>query len=305
MDKAKKVVEFYMLCNKLKNIVRTGWLDWGVTRERVESIAEHVYGTQMLAVSMWSEFGYNIDIKKVLTMLAVHELEETVIGDLTQFQIDKKTKEEMGHKAIKEILSGLNNGETIEQLILEFDERKTHEAQFAYYCDKLECDLQCKAYDEEHCVDLNKQENNKTAQNADVKALLESGKTWGQMWMTFGQARYNYDENFLEVSNYALNNPVRLKTEKPAGLSFAEQVEISKRLGFWHINPQELKAVDLTDRGLNSAYVYEPIKGGAQVIVGADGKYLTFVSAISLEQVINQIKNNNLWLKATETTKNQ
>lgn len=213
MSKAQKVIEFYMLCNKLKNIVRTGWLDWGVDRKRVESIAEHVYGTQMLAISMWSEFGYNIDIKKVLTMLAVHELEETVIGDLTMFQIDKKTKEEMGHKAIKEILSGLASGESIEQLILEFDERKTPEAQFAYYCDKLECDLQSKAYDEEGCVDLQRQEKNNTAKNAEVKQLLESGKTWSEMWMTFGQARYNYDEHFLEVSNYAMTHKIGGKGE--------------------------------------------------------------------------------------------
>ena len=52
MSKTQNVIEFYMLCNKLKNIVRTGWLDWGVDRKRVESIAEHVYGTQMLAISM-------------------------------------------------------------------------------------------------------------------------------------------------------------------------------------------------------------------------------------------------------------
>jgi putative hydrolase of HD superfamily len=149
MSKTQNVIEFYMLCNKLKNIVRTGWLDWGVDRKCVESIAEHVYGTQMLAISMWSEFGYNIDIKKVLTMLAVHELEETVIGDLTMFQIDKKTKAEMGHKAVKEILSKLSGGATFEELVLEFDERKTPEAQFAYQCDKLECDIQSKIYDED------------------------------------------------------------------------------------------------------------------------------------------------------------
>ena len=211
MSKAQNVIEFYMLCNKLKNIVRTGWLDWGVDRERVESIAEHVFGTQMLAVSMWSEFGYNIDIKKVLCMLAVHELEETVIGDLTMFQIDKKTKAEMGHKAVKEILSKLSGGATFEELILEFDEKQTPEAQFAYQCDKLECDIQCKAYDEEGCVDLEHQEKNNTAKNAEVKQLLESGKTWSEMWMTFGQQRYNYDPNFEEVSNFAMQNPI---TEK-------------------------------------------------------------------------------------------
>ena len=85
MNKEQSVVEFYVLCNNLKNVVRTGWKNWGVNRERVESIAEHIYGVQMLAISMWSQYGYDIDIKKVLTMLAIHELEETIIGDLTQF----------------------------------------------------------------------------------------------------------------------------------------------------------------------------------------------------------------------------
>ena len=34
MNKAERVVEYYVLCNKLKDIVRTGWKDWGVKRER-------------------------------------------------------------------------------------------------------------------------------------------------------------------------------------------------------------------------------------------------------------------------------
>ena len=81
--KEKNVIDFYVLCNKLKDVVRTGWKNWGVKRTRVESIAEHIYGVQMLAMAMWSEYGYNIDLFKVLAMLAVHELEETKIGDLT------------------------------------------------------------------------------------------------------------------------------------------------------------------------------------------------------------------------------
>ena len=43
----------------------------------------------------------------------------------------------------------LVDGENIEKLFLEFDNHKTKEANFAYQCDKLECDLQCKLYDEE------------------------------------------------------------------------------------------------------------------------------------------------------------
>ena len=56
MEKAAKVLECYALCNSLKKVVRTGWKDWHVNRERVESIAEHVYGVQMLAILMHSTY---------------------------------------------------------------------------------------------------------------------------------------------------------------------------------------------------------------------------------------------------------
>ena len=208
MDRAKTVVDYYVLCNRLKNVIRTGWKDWGVSRERVESVAEHIYGVQMLAVAMWAEYKYDIEIQKVLSMLAIHELEETVIGDLTMFQIDKDKKAELGHKAVNEILSKLALGYNLEELVLEFDERKTAEAMFAYQCDKLECDLQCRIYDEEGCVDLNQQQNNKTAQDKAVKELLNSGMSWSQMWLKFGQDRYPYDANFMAVSNYAMSHNI-------------------------------------------------------------------------------------------------
>ena len=205
MSRESNVFEFYMLCNKLKDVVRTGWKDWGVDRFRVESIAEHVYGTQMLAIAMWSEYKYDIDIKKVLTMLAVHEMEEIIIGDLTCFQIEKKAKAELGHKAVEDMMKKLTSGESIKDLIFEFDERKTKEAKFAYYCDKLECDLQSKLYDNENCVDLSRQEYNKTMNNPDVQELLNTGASWSEMWMTFGQRRYGYDENFMAVSEFVKN----------------------------------------------------------------------------------------------------
>ncbi|MBS7021250.1 MAG: hypothetical protein KH135_05270 [Firmicutes bacterium] len=88
-------------------------------------------------------------------------------------------------------------------LVLEFGERKTKEAIFAFYCDKLECDLQSKLYDEEECIDLEKQEGNPIAQNEEVQKLLSSGLSFSEMWITFGQNKYHYDENFQRVSEYA------------------------------------------------------------------------------------------------------
>jgi len=209
MNNAKNVINYYVLCNRLKDVIRTGWKDWNVKRERVESVAEHIYGVQMLAIAMKSEYQYDIDITKVIMMLAVHELEEIVIGDLTQFQISKEEKIKIGHEAIHKVLKDLLDKEYIINLIYEFDERKTKEAIFAYQCDKLECDIQSKLYDLENCVDLNDQVNNKTFNNDEVQELLNKGYSFSDMWLTFGQNRYNYDENFMEVSNYVINNNIK------------------------------------------------------------------------------------------------
>lgn len=208
MSKEESVIKYYVLCNKLKNVIRTGWMDWKVQRDRIESVAEHIFGTQMLAIAMKSEFEYDIDIMKVICMLAIHELGETVIGDLTQFQIDKDEKEKIEHEAVHKILSSLIDGEEIEKLFLEFDAHQTPEAMFAYQCDKLECDIQCKLYDQEKCVDLSHQEGNNTTNDETVKKLLDSGKSWSDMWLEFGQSRYPYDNNFLSVSNFVKDNNI-------------------------------------------------------------------------------------------------
>ena len=204
MTKEESIINYYSLCNKLKNIIRTGWKAWNVKRDRIESVAEHIYGTQMLAIAMKAEYNYDIDISKVIYMLAIHELGEIFIGDLIECDIEKEEKEKKEHQAVHKILSELLKGKEIEKLFLEFDERKTPEAIFAYQCDKLECDLQCKLYDMENCVDLNNKKNNYIIEKEKVKKLLNKEKTWSNMWLTRSQEKNKYDKNFLAVSKYAL-----------------------------------------------------------------------------------------------------
>ena len=206
MEKEKRVIDYYVLCNKLKDVVRTGWKHWNVQRERVESVAEHIFWVQMLAIAMKSEYKYDIDILKVIFMIAIHELWESIIWDLTQFEISKAEKEKMEHDAVHNILKGLIDGEEIEKIFLEFDENKTKESIFAYQCDKLECDLQCKLYDEEKCVDMDEQKN--ISKDEYAQKLLNESPSWSYAWIKFGQQKYNYDKNFMAISNYALEHKI-------------------------------------------------------------------------------------------------
>ena len=208
MNRVRNVVDYYVITNKLKNVIRKGWIDWKVNKERIESVAEHVYGVLQLAIAMYSEFEYDIDILKVIYMLSIHELEETIIGDLTQFDISKEEKEIIGHNAIEKILSPLLKGDDIKKLIYEFDERETKEALFAYHCDKLECDLQCKIYDEENCVDLNDQSDNKTFYDDKVQELFKTETSWSSMWLEHDRDKYIKDKNFESVLEYVKNNNI-------------------------------------------------------------------------------------------------
>lgn len=211
LEKVKSVIEYYVICNSLKDVIRTGWKIWGVKRDRIESIAEHIYGTQMLAIAMYSQFSYKINLKKTLFMIAIHELEEIVIGDLTLWDISKEDKKIEGHKAVLSILNKFLAKDELIKLIDELEERKTKVAKFVHQCDKLECDLQCKLYDEQNTVDLNNQKDNIIAKNAEVRELLNKEQSWSKAWLQFGQNNYSYDKNFLAISNYAKNNEISQK----------------------------------------------------------------------------------------------
>ena len=204
MSREENVLNYYLLCNKLKYLIRTGWLNWNVSSSRLESVAEHVFGVEMLALSIYSEYKYDIDIKKVIMMLAIHEIGEAVIGDITMFDLSHEEKEKLEHAAVHNILSSLVSGKEIEELFIEFDEHKTKESIFAFQCDKLEADLQAKIYDDMGKVDLNNQEGNNTMNHPLVKELLDEGNSFGVMWMKFSRENYPYDENFRDISDYAM-----------------------------------------------------------------------------------------------------
>lgn len=208
MSRAVNVIKFYTLCNRLKDVVRTGWKVWNVKRERLESVAEHVYGVQMLAIAMWSEYQYAIDLEKVILMLALHELEEIKIGDYNPFEITKEEKSKIGHAAVAKILEGMLKGDEILRLVVEFDEGKTPEAKFAYLCDKLEAGLQCRIYDEAGRIDMNGQEGNVMLANEAVKKIAEKGGDAAEIWLEYDQEKNKYDKNFVEVADYVRDHKI-------------------------------------------------------------------------------------------------
>lgn len=206
--KIENSIKFYTLCTKLKDTIRTGPIIWNAKRERIESVAEHIYGVQMLALSIYYQFEYKLDIMKVIYMLAVHELEEIEIGDLAFFEITREEKLTKGKEATNYILKDFLGKDEIAGILDEYNERKTEEARFAYHCDKLECDIQMKLYDQEGCFDLNNQFNNPIINNPSVRKVLDNEKSISNAWIEFDRSKYEDDKNFIKIIDYLKENEI-------------------------------------------------------------------------------------------------
>lgn len=206
-EKLKNSMRFYMLATQLKYKIRSGWdkSHWNVSKDRLESIAEHVYGTCILALSIDSEFKTNLDINKVIKMLVLHELGEVIIGDITPFDnITPEEKMKKEHEAMREVVGDLINQKEFLSLLFEFDEKKTKEAIFAHHCDKLEADIQAKIYQDMGCQHpLNEQEDNVVFRSDKVQQMVKDGaQTAFDIWYEWDKSLYYDDEDFARLLDY-------------------------------------------------------------------------------------------------------
>ncbi len=208
-EKIKNIIHFYILTSTLKDKIRSGWKVWHIERERIESIAEHIYGTCMLAIAIDSEYDFEIDLMKVIKILVIHELEEIEIKDFTPFdKIATEEKRKIGKKAVEDVLKDLTKKEEIKELIEEFEDLKTKESIFARMCDKLESDIQCKIYCEEGCLNSNKDENKLLLQDERIQKLIETGsKTVSDFFVENHKNEIlNQNKVFKEMADYIKNN---------------------------------------------------------------------------------------------------
>lgn len=105
-ERLLSTMRFYLLATQLKYKIRSGWdkTHWNVSKERIESVAEHVYGTCILALSIYSNFEVNVDINKVIKMLVLHEIGEVIKRKFIKIWdviIHLQSKKTMLHSRVK------------------------------------------------------------------------------------------------------------------------------------------------------------------------------------------------------------
>lgn len=153
---------------KLKELPRTGWKQkLGI--ENAESVASHTLLMIVLILFFSEKYAYSCRKKvRLVEMALIHDLAESITGDITPETMHKNRKRKLEDKAFEKIIQKLNTKSLRRkylELWHEYQTKKSFESKCVHLLDKLEMVLQANYY-------LN---NRKGIRKENVRPFFESG----------------------------------------------------------------------------------------------------------------------------------
>lgn len=158
-------LEQYFSWFDLKSLPRTGWIQNGVNNP--ESVASHSWGMSLLAMKLCPE---NLNLSKVLQICIVHDLPESIVGDITPYDgVSKDEKRKMESDAMKSLAPEFF------ELWEEYEDQSSEEARFVKRMDKLDMSVQAMIYKKNLAMDSETfiQSAKKYLEEEDLDLILE------------------------------------------------------------------------------------------------------------------------------------
>lgn len=145
------ILAFIQILNNLKTFKRTGWLDHNIPFEDVESISDHMYRMSIISMIIPNT---SIDISKCVKISVIHDIAESLVGDITPFGgVSKQEKHRRELESIQYLSSLIEpyNPQFSKEIIslwLEYEEISTPEARYIKDIDKFEMIQQAWDYEQ-------------------------------------------------------------------------------------------------------------------------------------------------------------
>ena len=182
-------MDFLAIAAHLKAVPRQGWIE-KLSIKNPESVADHTFSMAIIGMSLSDSQNYNTE--KILKMILLHDLAESITGDFTPQQKSEHEKFILENNAFDKILNYLpeNLRKQYFSIWEEYQKNDSKEANFVHQIDKLEMALQAKIYSKQ--IKL----------TDDLKPFFDSAK------------REIKDPNLLKLFNQICNNQIIKKCQK-------------------------------------------------------------------------------------------
>jgi putative hydrolase of HD superfamily len=152
---ADGLLALFLEATTLKRLPRAGWLMRGVPQ--AESVADHSHVATLVALALADTLNASgalaspLDIEKVLTIAALHDLAEARLTDLpasAQRLIPESVKRQAEATALADMLAALPGAARLTAAWREFEDASTPEGRLVRDADKLEMMAQCLRYEQ-------------------------------------------------------------------------------------------------------------------------------------------------------------
>ena len=129
----------------LKTVPRQGWID-KLKLDNPESVADHSYS--MAVIAMFLGDLLNMDTSKMIKMTLLHDLAESITGDLTPEKASKINKNNLEENTMKSILQELPDSLSKEyfEIWKEYLDKSSDESLLVHEIDKFEMAIQSIKY---------------------------------------------------------------------------------------------------------------------------------------------------------------
>ncbi|KAL4807399.1 HD domain-containing protein [Aspergillus unguis] len=154
-------VPFFHLLERLKTTKREGWRRFDINQG--ESISDHMYRMSVMTMLAPPSLASRLNLQHCMKMALIHDMAESLVGDITPVDPIKKTEKARREAAVMEYIartllrgvpSGILAGDDILAVFNEYEANETLEAQFVHDVDKMELLLQMVEYERSYEVDL-------------------------------------------------------------------------------------------------------------------------------------------------------
>jgi putative hydrolase of HD superfamily len=142
-------LEVLLHAQRLKQVPRTGWALRGVPQ--AESVADHSFGVAFTALVLAGAIDQPVDTAKVLTIALLHDLSESVIGDLptpsnAHFPPGAKTQAEAA--VLRQLLAQAPDNDQWQTWWREFEDRSSAEGRLVRDADHIDMLIQAYVYEQ-------------------------------------------------------------------------------------------------------------------------------------------------------------
>ena len=139
------ILDFFHTSANLKKIPRQGWID-KLSIDKPESVADHTFSMAIIGM-IFSDLG-NYNTEKILKIILLHDLAESITGDIPRGQISREEKTVLENNTMKKILNDLPQLLQKQYGVLweEYQSNNSKEAKIVHQLDRLEMALQAKIY---------------------------------------------------------------------------------------------------------------------------------------------------------------